>query len=79
MTRFGMKEADFSELAGLMADVILRNRNVAAEVAAFRSRFHSMRYCLTPEETLTLAPAIMESIFPDHDYFMSFAEALKRL
>jgi glycine/serine hydroxymethyltransferase len=79
MTRFGMREADFANLARLMADVILRKKNVAKEVAEYRGRFHSMQYCLTPEETLRVAPAILESIFADHDYFLGFAQALRSL
>lgn len=79
MTRFGMKENDFDTLARLMADVIIRNKQVAPDVAAFRSDFSQMGYCLNPEETLRLAPAIFESIFPDHGYFQSFAAALKQV
>jgi aminomethyltransferase len=52
MTRFGMEPEAFSEVAGYMADVILRNRNVRDEVARFRARFVQMRYCL-PREALT--------------------------
>ena len=79
MTRFGMKEADFANLARLMADVILRMKNVAKEVAEYRGRFRSMQYCLGLEETLRMAPAILESIFADHDYFLGFAQALRSL
>jgi aminomethyltransferase len=46
MTRFGMKEKDFRELAGYIAESILKNRPVADEVARFRSNFCQMRYCL---------------------------------
>jgi len=49
MTRFGMKEKDFAELAGLMADAILKNRLVKDEISRLRSRFLQMQYCL-PEE-----------------------------
>jgi aminomethyltransferase len=50
MTRFGMKEKDFAELAGLMADAILKNRLVKDEVSRLRSRFLQMQYCLPEEE-----------------------------
>jgi aminomethyltransferase len=50
MTRFGMKEKDFAELAGLMADAILKNRPVKDEVTRLRSRFLEMQYCLPEEE-----------------------------
>jgi glycine/serine hydroxymethyltransferase len=79
MTRFGMKENDFAELARCIADIVLRNRDVASDVAKFRSRFSKMEYCLTFEETMRIAPRLFESIFPDQDYFRSFAEALKNL
>ena len=79
MTRFGMKEADFANLARFMADVLLHKKNVAKEVAEYRGRFQSMQYCLTLEETLRVAPAILESIFADHDYFLGFAQALRSL
>ncbi|MFI5175876.1 MAG: hypothetical protein ACHQKY_13530 [Terriglobia bacterium] len=79
MTRFGMKEADFDHLAQLMAGVILHNKEVGAEVAEYRKRFNSMQYSLPVEEVLRVAPAIFESLFPSHDYFLGFAEALKTL
>ena len=49
MTRFGMKERDFPELAGYIAESILKNRPIADEVARFRPNFCQMRYCF-PEE-----------------------------
>jgi glycine/serine hydroxymethyltransferase len=79
MTRFGMKENDFDELARCIADIVLRNRNAALEVSEFRRRFGKMEYCLTSEETLRIAPRLFEGIFPDPEYFHSFAEALKSL
>ncbi|UCH50424.1 MAG: hypothetical protein JSV54_05215, partial [Chloroflexota bacterium] len=36
MTRFGMKEKDFTELAGYMADCIIKNRKVPEEIKVFR-------------------------------------------
>ncbi len=79
MTRFGMKETDFDTLTRLMADIIVRNRNVAAEVADYRAHFQSMHYSLTMEETVRLAPAVLESLFATHDYFLAFAEALRKI
>ena len=64
MTRFGMRESDFDRLAGLIADVVLRKKTVASEVAEFRADFRTMRYCLTPEQTLRIAPRIFDSILP---------------
>jgi glycine/serine hydroxymethyltransferase len=79
MTRFGMKEADFGNLSRLMADCIVHNKKVADEVAEYRKGFTRMRYCLDEEQTLRIAPAIFESIFPDNAYFGSAAAALSRL
>ena len=45
MTRFGMIAEDFQELAQLMADVILKGKNVKEEVRTFRQRFLDMKYC----------------------------------
>lgn len=79
MTRFGMKESDFDHLAALIADIVIHNKDKADDVAAYRQNFHRMHYCLGREETLAIAPQIMESIFPDVDYFRGFAEGLKNL
>ena len=79
MTRFGMKEPDFDELARLMADVIVKKRGVAEEAAQYRSRFNTMQYCLTPEETSRLAPAVLESLFPNREGFLGFAAAVGNL
>ena len=50
MTRFGMAETDFQELAQLMADVILHGKTVKDEVAKLRSRFLEMQYCFSGDE-----------------------------
>jgi aminomethyltransferase len=57
MTRFGMKEKDFQELAGYMDDSIMHDRAVKKEIIDFRSPFTQMRYCLPEEKAL---PAIQE-------------------
>jgi len=49
MTRFGMTEKDFRELARVMADVILRRKDVKDEVRAFRRRFLDLQYCFSGE------------------------------
>jgi glycine/serine hydroxymethyltransferase len=79
MTRFGMKEPDFDALAPLLADVILRRKNVSREVAEFRGRFKKMEYSLTFEQTIRVVPRLLESIFPGEDCFASFADALSRI
>jgi len=79
MTRFGMKENDFDQVARFIADTVIHRRTVGDEVAEFRRRFMSMQYCLSVEESLQLAPAVFESIFPDSGYFRTFAAALRDL
>jgi aminomethyltransferase len=59
MTRFGMKEKDFAELAGIMADAILRNRPVKDEVTRLRSRFLQMQYCLPEEKARPLIQELL--------------------
>ena len=48
MTRFGMKEEDFSEFAPLFAEAV-NGRNVGDEVARFRERFQNLYYCFDEE------------------------------
>jgi aminomethyltransferase len=50
MTRFGMAEEDFARVAELMAEVIVRERCVASEVAELRAGFQEMRYCFEAGE-----------------------------
>jgi aminomethyltransferase len=50
MTRFGMKEGDFEELASMVADCVLKGADVKERVAAFRGRFLEMKYCFPEAE-----------------------------
>jgi aminomethyltransferase len=50
MTRFGMQAEDFGDLAQLMADVILKNKNAKKDVMDFRKRFLEMKYCFAGNE-----------------------------
>ena len=50
MTRFGMVESDFGELAQLMADVILKGKPVKDKIRSLRQRFLDMQYCFSGEE-----------------------------
>jgi glycine/serine hydroxymethyltransferase len=79
MTRFGMNEEDFGELAEMMARVIIKKENVAKEVTAFRQRFMNMRYTLPLEESIELASRAMASSFPTNDYIKMFAGNLTKL
>jgi aminomethyltransferase len=49
MTRFGMGPEDFRTLAQYIRDAIGGSRSVREEVAAFRKRFLTMRYCFSEE------------------------------
>lgn len=45
MTRFGFEEKDFDQLASLMADCILRGREIKGDVEHLRASHTEMRYC----------------------------------
>ncbi len=62
MTRFGMEESDFAELADYIAAVILEEKNVADEVARFRQRFTTMHYCLPEEKARPLIANMLDSL-----------------
>jgi aminomethyltransferase len=62
MTRFGMREEDFAQLAEYMSQVIVHNRPMAKEVSQFRKRFTEMRYCLPEEEAASLVQNLIEVI-----------------
>jgi glycine/serine hydroxymethyltransferase len=76
MTRFGMKEQDFDTLAQFMADIILKKKDVAKEIAEFRSNFTTMKYCLTSEQTARIAPKLLATVFPDAKLPGEFSKAL---
>jgi len=62
MTRFGMKEEDFKELAEYMADVILREKDISQKVSSFRKRFTKMQYCLPEEQARPLVNELIDSL-----------------
>ncbi len=76
MTRFGMGEDDFGHLAEIVADVIIRDRNMLQEVKRFRKGFLEMRYSLSPQDGSELAAGILASVFPSSEYAQRFAENL---
>ena len=53
MTRFGFEKEDFAKLAAIMADCILRDKEVAEDVAKLRSAHTEMRYCFNDDQALT--------------------------
>ncbi len=50
MTRFGMREAQFEELAQLIRDVIIEQRSVREAVLALRKQFLEMQFCFKDGE-----------------------------
>ena len=50
MTRFGFGKQEFSKLANLMADCILRGKNIKEEVAKLRSDYTKQLYCFDDKE-----------------------------
>jgi aminomethyltransferase len=50
MTRFGMREAQFEELAQLIHDVVAEHRSVREEVISFRKPFLEMKFCFSGED-----------------------------
>jgi glycine/serine hydroxymethyltransferase len=78
MTRFGMTEKDFDTLAGLMSDIIVRNKPAGPDVARYRKSFLTMGFTLPPAEAMPLAARILASVFPDTGYAARFADNLRR-
>ena len=62
MTRFGFGEAEFEQLAQLMADCILRAKDVSGDVERLRSAHSEMRYCFTDSELEGAMEALLEEI-----------------
>ena len=50
MTRFGMEEEGFRELAGLMGDVVIHNSSVIEKVKALRKQYCELQFCFKGEE-----------------------------
>ncbi len=62
MTRFGMDEEDFNQLAQYMSEIILKDKPLAKEVSKFRKRFTEMRFCLSEEEARSMVERLIEAI-----------------
>jgi glycine/serine hydroxymethyltransferase len=77
MTRFGMKENDFDQLAEYLAACVKTNKNVREEVRKLRQKFLTMQYCLPAEEALPLAARVLSSILPGDSYLNKFADNLR--
>ena len=77
MTRFGMEEGDFEELASLVADLVVRGKEVKDAVASFRARFQEMRYCLPAEQAVPLAARLLDSALSHPGHAGALARALQ--
>jgi aminomethyltransferase len=62
MTRFGMTEPDFQELAQMLADVVLRNADVKDDILKFRRRFLELKYCFADAQFDDLIQALHQSL-----------------
>jgi aminomethyltransferase len=62
MTRFGMQEGDMQELAQFFYDVIVRQRQVKNEVAAFRKKYQDMHFCFPEDATGDLLERLLQTI-----------------
>jgi len=60
MTRFGMKETEFADLAVLFAEAV-RGDAVGDEVAKFREGFPSMHYCFDDETLQPLKEQLLDT------------------
>jgi len=79
MTRFGMKEADFEQLAEYLSECVQLNTPVRDKVKKLRQRFLTMHYCLPEAQSLSLAARVLSSILPADGYLNKFADNLKSL
>ncbi len=52
MTRFGFGTKEFEQTAALMADVILRNKDVIDDVKQLRSNFTELKYCFNDDDIM---------------------------
>lgn len=78
MTRYGMKERDFEQLAVYVADAI-KGKNVKDEVQRFRTGFVQMHYTIDPEKGAPLAARLLDSVIPDKEYAKRFADNFMRV
>jgi aminomethyltransferase len=62
MTRFGMKQKDFQELASLLADLIQNNSTIVEEIKSFRARFTDMQYCFEEKDFPDLQEILQTSL-----------------
>ena len=61
MTRFGMKEKDFENLAEYMKEIIQDNKDIGEQISQFRSNFTEMAYCLPEEKSEPLIKKLLRN------------------
>ncbi len=62
MTRFGMGPEDFEVLAGIMAGIILEDREAKDEVRDLRRQFSALRYCFGEADFPEALKALHETV-----------------
>jgi aminomethyltransferase len=62
MTRFGMAEEDFRELAALVRDVVVDDAHARDKIAALRGRFTDLRFCFDPEDHADLLEPLLRFV-----------------
>ena len=62
MVRFGFTFDDFKKLASLMADCILRNKDISEDVARLRSEHLEMQYCFKGKEFEAALAGLIENL-----------------
>ncbi len=62
MTRYGMREQAFQEIAQLMADLILRGQDIKEPVTALRRQYLEMQFCFEDEEMAALLEKLRAQI-----------------
>ncbi len=62
MTRYGMKEKDFEQLANYMKEIIIDNKDVNEEITKFRKKFTEMQYCMPKTETKQIIKRLKKAI-----------------
>ncbi|MDE7242904.1 MAG: glycine cleavage system protein T, partial [Oscillospiraceae bacterium] len=60
MTRFGFGPEEFDKLAQIMADCILRGREVGEDVTRLRENYREMRYCFSEDDVVTALDALAQ-------------------
>lgn len=64
MTRFGMDERDFAEVADLIGAVVLEGADVGTEVRSLRGRFLEPRFCFDPARYGSALAELIDLILP---------------